>query len=166
MTTTQIVRLFHGKRSGNWKGRPSYMARCPSHRDRSASLSITQDREGATFLHCFRGCTVEEIMGSKGLTFSDLFESKREMTPAIRQQVRDEDRLALLESRHGLAIIMQAVERNHRNYWSVVERNIAVEIEAMRVKLFPEEAALIRRSAETQRILAEYGEEYLWSLIP
>jgi hypothetical protein len=89
-----------------------------------------------------------------------------EITDAMRQAAKDEDRLALLERRHGLAIIMQAVEPSKRRYWSVVERNIAVEIEALRAILFPEEAALIRRNEETQRILADYNEEYLWSLIP
>ena len=109
MTTLQIVRLFHGKPSGNWKGRPCYMAKCSAHRDRKSSLSITQDREGATYLKCFRGCTIDEIMGAKGLTLSDLFEAKREMTPAIRRQIADEDRLKLLERRHGLSMMAQAV---------------------------------------------------------
>jgi len=166
MTTLQIVRLFHGKRSGNWKGRPCYHAKCPSHRDRMPSLSITQDREGATFLHCFRGCTIDEIMGAKGLTIGDLFEAKREMTPAIRQQMRDEDRLALLERRHGLAIMAQAVLPEERRYWAKVEQNIAVEIEGLRNRMFPIEAAQSHREAETQRIIRDYGFEFLWECIP
>src|SRR5208282_5251876 len=138
MTTLQIVRLFHARRSGNWKGRPCYHARCPSHRDRMPSLSITQDREGNSFLHCFRGCTIDEILGAKGLTLSDLFEAKREMTPAIRQQIWDGDRLRLLERRHGLSIMAQAVLPSERNYWAAVERNIAVEIRWLRDRIYPE----------------------------
>jgi len=111
VTTLQIVRLFHGKPSGNWKGRPCFQAKCPSHKDRMPSLSITQAREGATFLHCFRGCTIEEIMGAKGLTFSDLFETKREMTPAIRQQMRDEELLTYWTNRRKEAVLAFAATR-------------------------------------------------------
>lgn len=166
LTTLQIVRLFHGKRSGNWKGRPCYMAKCCSHRDRTASLSITQDREGATFLKCFRGCTIDEIMGAKGLTIGDLFEAKREMTVDVRERLRDEDRLALLERRHGLAIMAQAVLPDERRYWAKVEQNISVEIEGLRRRIFPIEAARIRRESETQRIIRDYGFDELWSVIP
>jgi hypothetical protein len=130
------------------------------------SLSITQDREGATYLHCFRGCTVDEILGAKGLTISDLFEAKREMTPAIRQQMRDEDRLALLERRHGLAIMAQVVLPEERRYWAKVEQNIAVEISALRNIMFPIEAAQTRRESEIQRIIRDYGFDDLWRCVP
>ena len=165
MTTTQIVRLFHGKRSGNWKGLPCFQAKCPSHKDRMPSLSITQGRGGATFLRCFRGCTIEEIMSAKGLTFSDLFETKREMTPAIRRQIADEDRLKLLERRHGLSMMAQAVLPEERRYWAKVEQNIAVEIEGLRRKLNPIEAAQTHRESETQKIIRKYGFDELWSVI-
>ena len=165
MTTLQIVRLFHGKPSGNWKGRPCYMAKCSAHRDRMPSLSITQDREGATFLKCFRGCTIDEIMGAKGLTLSDLFETKREMTPAIRRQIADEDRLKLLDRQHGLSIMAQAVLPDERRYWAKVEQNIAVEIEGLRRKLNPIEAAQTHRESETQKIIRKYGFDELWSVI-
>ena len=116
--------------------------------------------------NCFRGCTIDEIMGAKGLTLSDLFEAKREMTPAIRQQMRDDDRLKLLERRHGLAIMAQAVLPEERRYWAKVEQNIAVEIEGLRTRMFPIEAARIRRESETQRIIRVYGFDELWSVIP
>lgn len=160
MKTSELVRLFHGKRSGTRKGYPSYMAKCPFHDDRSASLSITGARD-RTLLHCFRGCTIDEIMGAKGLTIGDLFETKREMTPELKRQIADEDRLKLLERRHGLSIMAQAVLPEERRYWAKVEQNIVVEIEGLRARMFPIEAARIRRESETQRIIREYGEDYL-----
>ena len=166
MKTSEIVQLFHARRSGNWKGRPCYNAKCPSHRDRMPSLSITQDREGATYLHCFRGCTVDEILGAKGLTIGDLFETKREMTPELKRTLADEDRLKLLDRQHGLSIMAQAVLSEERRYWSKVEQNIVVEIEGLRARMFPIEAARIRRESETQRIIREYGFEFLWECIP
>ena len=105
-------------------------------------------------------------MGAKGLTFADLFETKREMTPAIRQKIADEDRLKLLERRHGLSMMAQAVLPEERRYWLKVEQNTAVEIEVLRSRIYPIEAARIRRESETQRIIRDYGFDELWSCIP
>lgn len=91
MSTNEIARLFHARRSGKWKGRPSYQAKCPSHQDRSPSLSITEGARGETYLHCFRGCTIEEIVAAKGLRLCDLFADEKIDYEVIRQiQVADE----------------------------------------------------------------------------
>jgi hypothetical protein len=82
------------------------------------------------------------------------------------QQRRDEERLALLERRHGLSIMAQAVLPEERRYWAKVEQNIAVEIEGLRNRMFPIEAAQSHREAETQRIIRDYGFEFLWECIP
>ena len=166
MKTSEIVRLFHGKRSGNWKGRPCYLAKCPSHKDRTASLSITQDREGATYLHCFRGCTIDEIMGAKGLSIGDLFETKREMTPELKRTLADEDRLKVLELREGVYLWLQCLDPANREYWTAAEKNNALERGILWRKLNPIEAARIRRESETQRIIRDYGFDELWRCVP
>jgi len=53
-------------------GADSYMACCPAHEDRSASLSIRQDDE-KTLIHCFAGCSVHEILAAVEMEISDLF---------------------------------------------------------------------------------------------
>lgn len=50
-----IAHALDGKRTG--KG---FMCCCPAHDDRSPSLSIT-DSDNNILLHCFAGCTFEEI---------------------------------------------------------------------------------------------------------
>jgi hypothetical protein len=157
MTTAQISRLFRARRSGSWKGKPSFMAKCPSHPDRMASLSITEGADGKTFLHCFRGCTVEEILRAKGLRMGDLFAESRTVTPIMRGRWADEERLETLERRHGLFIMLQAVEPVKRNYWRAAERNTAVEILELRRILYPVEEYYRRRNEQTQHIIAEYG---------
>ena len=165
MTITQIARLLHARRSGRWKGRLCYQAKCPSHRDRMPSLSITEGEGGKTFLHCFRGCTTDEILAAVGLRMTDLFAESR-MTPAIQQQLNDRDRLKILERRHGLFIMLQAVDVEKRHYWAGAERNTAIEIRELRTRIYPVEAYYLRRNENTQRIINEYGMEELWQCVP
>lgn len=65
-----------------------WSVRCPSHEDKTASLSVSEGREGAILLKCFAGCTTEQIVGSLGLTIKDLFPerngSNQQWRPAPR----------------------------------------------------------------------------------
>jgi len=53
-------------------GPDKYQARCCSHDDRTASLTITVTDE-KILLHCFAGCSAESIMSDLGLSMTDLF---------------------------------------------------------------------------------------------
>jgi hypothetical protein len=44
-----------------------WMARCPAHEDRSASLLILKDQGGPVLLHCSFGCPVDAVLGCAGL---------------------------------------------------------------------------------------------------
>ncbi|SAL06413.1 hypothetical protein AWB81_07578 [Caballeronia arationis] len=50
-----------------------YVARCPAHEDRQASLSITEKPDGVLLVHCFAGCAIAEVVGALGLDLADLF---------------------------------------------------------------------------------------------
>lgn len=50
-----------------------WVARCPAHDDRHASLSIREGADGRVLLKCHAGCTVEAIVVSQGLQIRDLF---------------------------------------------------------------------------------------------
>jgi len=50
-----------------------YRARCPVHDDRHPSLSIKEAPDGRVLLHCFAGCTAEEIVAAIGMQTQDLF---------------------------------------------------------------------------------------------
>ena len=167
MTFKEVVRLFRAKRSGSWKGKPAYQAKCPSHRDRSPSLSITEGANGATYLKCFRGCTTEEILSAKGMRMGDLFaDSGYKPSPEMRRAWADEERLKLCERQHGLAIMAQAVLPGERPYWQAVERNKTVEIGRLSDKLKPSEQKRREREHEVQRIIREYGFDELWRCLP
>ena len=49
-----------------------WVACCPAHADRSPSLSLKDCGDGRLLLHCFAGCSVEEVCGSLGITLADL----------------------------------------------------------------------------------------------
>lgn len=67
------------------KGRNgSWVARCPSHQDKSPSLAVRELDDGRVLLHCFAGCSTESVVSSVGLTIGDLFppNEKRQNYPA------------------------------------------------------------------------------------
>jgi len=56
------------------------MARCPSHDDQTASLSISQGQDGRVLLKCFAGCDTVTIVERIGLQMCNLFPSKTQTT--------------------------------------------------------------------------------------
>lgn len=49
-----------------------WMALCPAHADSVASLSLRLNGN-KLLVHCFAGCTAEEVVAAAGLTMRDLF---------------------------------------------------------------------------------------------
>jgi len=50
----------------------NYMACCPAHQDKSASLSIKEEPDGRVLFHCFAGCDKQSILDACGLTWADV----------------------------------------------------------------------------------------------
>ena len=50
-----------------------YLAICPAHDDRHASLGIAEGRDVAWLLHCWAGCATRDVLTALGLDWSDLF---------------------------------------------------------------------------------------------
>lgn len=48
---------------------------CPAHEDRSPSLSVSH-HNGRVLLHCFAGCTADEVRRALGLEWDDMFDRK------------------------------------------------------------------------------------------
>jgi hypothetical protein len=58
------------------RGAGKWSARCPSHQDRSPSLSITETGT-RILLHCFSGCDTAQIVAALGFSLRDLFADAR-----------------------------------------------------------------------------------------
>lgn len=50
-----------------------WIAKCPSHEDQRASLSVRELDDGRVLVHDFAGCDVADVLIAAGLTFDDLF---------------------------------------------------------------------------------------------
>lgn len=57
-------------------GADRWVACCPAHKDRTASLSVRELDDGRVLVHCFALCPVQMVLGSIGLSMSDLFPPK------------------------------------------------------------------------------------------
>ena len=53
-----------------------WIACCPAHDDKTPSLRVTGKDDGKVLIHCFAGCTVQEILDALGLGFDALFPEK------------------------------------------------------------------------------------------
>ncbi|HDY87363.1 MAG TPA: hypothetical protein ENH82_04505 [bacterium] len=50
-----------------------FMSRCPSHKDRNNSLSISKGDDDRVLLKCHASCATEDVVSALGLSMSDLF---------------------------------------------------------------------------------------------
>lgn len=50
-----------------------WIARCPAHADKRASLSIRAMEDGRILVHDFAGCSVQEVVTAVGLDMAALF---------------------------------------------------------------------------------------------
>lgn len=55
------------------RGAGAWIACCPVHNDRSPSMTIRELDDGRILMHCFAGCSVDEVLGFLGMKFSDLY---------------------------------------------------------------------------------------------
>lgn len=70
MAIQQILsQLQKVKRTGDNK----YLACCPAHDDKSPSLSLLETPDGRILVHCFAGCSANDVLAAVGLTLSDLY---------------------------------------------------------------------------------------------
>lgn len=78
-------------------GKAQWLACCPSHQDRSPSLSVRELPDGRILIHCFAGCGVDEVLGSLGLEFDALFpDAPQERVKGLRRPFPASDVLAAL----------------------------------------------------------------------
>lgn len=54
-----------------------YMALCPAHNDKNPSLSIgLSENKNQILLHCYAGCSADDVLNTVGLKKKDLFNNK------------------------------------------------------------------------------------------
>jgi hypothetical protein len=77
VTTIDPVEDLLGRLDGvKQTGPGQYMARCPSHDDRHASLSVGRGDDGRALIDCKAGCSPLEVVQAMGLRMNALFPPK------------------------------------------------------------------------------------------
>lgn len=69
MEVTDFLSRLEGVKGRNG----SWIARCPSHQDRTPSLTVKELGDGRILIHCFGGCGTDSVLGVLGLAMTDLF---------------------------------------------------------------------------------------------
>jgi hypothetical protein len=68
--TTGPIDIVLSHLEGVHRSGAGYMAKCPNHADRQASLSIKEGDDGRVLLHCFASCGTADVVVSAGLAFA------------------------------------------------------------------------------------------------
>jgi hypothetical protein len=117
-------------------GRGQWQAQCPAHPDRSPSLSIRDGQDGRVLVHCFAGCTLEQILVALKVQKRDLFAGP---PPSAEQ---------LAAARAAQIAHEQAARIERKTRHAAIERLKKLEaiVEALGAKLArdPENEALAR----------------------
>lgn len=69
-----LSKLHKVKKTGSSR----WMACCPAHQDRSASLSIKEMDDGRVLIHCFAECDAADVLAAVGLEFTDLMPERKQ----------------------------------------------------------------------------------------
>ena len=73
-------------------GPSRWKALCPAHSDHSPSLSVREAEDAKVLLHCWAGCSAEDVCQAIGLSLADLFpESSRQTRRAGKRKASSED---------------------------------------------------------------------------
>lgn len=131
MTIGEAVRVFNGKRSG--KGR--WVCKCPSHRDRLASMTLREGKK-AILIHCFAGCPKDAILAAVGLRMRDMFYASRDVSSESLKKLRQQqamDKWYEAEKRiHDLKMLINAIENPRKcKYVDAKMMQFERDIEAM-----------------------------------
>lgn len=70
MSADRLLSRLDGVRQ---TGPGRWIARCPAHADKRASLSIRELEDGRVLIHDFAGCSAHEMLAAVGLDMTDLF---------------------------------------------------------------------------------------------
>lgn len=102
---TLLGRLDRVRRTGS----SSWMACCPSHPDKTPSLSITETADGTILLHDFGGCDPLSVLAAVGMTLADLFPRLRLRRTRRTEQEKRETRAEF--NRHAWCAAVRVLAR-------------------------------------------------------
>lgn len=155
MNGTDKITPILDRLDGVRQTRRGWTARCPSHRDRSPSLSIAEVGGGRPLLHCHAGCTYDEITSALGLERTERTHPppcstfNEALTIARRQPWAREDvalnytiAAAIRRRRRAVDIARDAATRasDRPESWALLARAARMDVEATAIEAELEDA--------------------------
>ncbi len=104
MTFSELSRAFDAKGSSPHKRR----AKCPCHKSKGLTLAIYADEEGLG-VHCFAGCSNDDVLEAVGLTWKDL-KTKKEWLST--------EEFKAVQAKKRAQEAAQAEHRKQVRYWT------------------------------------------------
>lgn len=103
----------------------SWIARCPSHEDRSPSLSIKDAGGGRTLIHCHAGCGANDVLLALGFELGDLYPPTDKDYRGILRKPRGEavDSLVVELAEHDRALGKRLSKADVERYREALKRN-------------------------------------------
>lgn len=91
-----------------------WVACCPSHEDRSPSLSIRELDDGRILLKDFGGCETEAVLSAIGLSMTDLFPQRLGELPRSNSTIPARDLLLILDHEVLVSVLILNDVLSHR----------------------------------------------------
>ncbi|MGX6605633.1 AAA family ATPase [Micromonosporaceae bacterium Da 78-11] len=89
--TEVVLPKFHPVK----KSSSGYMVRCPVHEDNDASLSLSAGKDHPVVMHCFAGCSNDDILAALNLSWDDLTKPRDQVDDRFKQPRRDSTQYGL-----------------------------------------------------------------------
>ena len=127
MSASKVVDRLHGVRS---TGPNRWIAKCPAHEDRSASLSVRELDDGRVLLHDFGGCGAADVVAAIGLELKDLFPGRphdHRFKPS-RPRIPAADALAVIDHEAHVVAVIGADMLEHREIDSPTWERLALAV--------------------------------------
>jgi hypothetical protein len=104
-------------------GADRWLACCPAHDDKRPSLSIREIDGDRVLVHCWAGCSVEEVLGAVDLTFDSLYPTRP--THHARPERRPFPAADVLRASEHEALIVAVAASNLGNGLELTEEDRA-----------------------------------------
>jgi hypothetical protein len=85
VTMTPVERLLSKLPDAKQTGK-GWLARCPAHEDRRASLSVGEGDDGRALVKCHAGCQVDAICAAVGMRVSELMPTADRLPASVRSK--------------------------------------------------------------------------------
>ncbi len=120
MTATELARSLHARRIGKGK----WLARCPVHDERTASLSI-RDMGDRMSLRCFGcGAGARQVLAALGMAAGEMYYTHgTRPDPEILRQIADQEERYLRDQRQQKDIAYLALKRAYD--WDTASHELA-----------------------------------------